>query len=81
HARTRITWRDTWSLVPPSRRSVFAIPPVAARRSSGQRARPIAERVATGIEVARRLIEEIASRLPRSGAATATRPKGQRSLV
>jgi hypothetical protein len=33
---------------------------------------PEAERVATGIEVARRLIVEIAERLPRSGAATAT---------
>jgi superfamily II DNA or RNA helicase len=33
---------------------------------------PEAERVATGIEVARRLIDEIAQRLPRSGAATAT---------
>ena len=32
---------------------------------------PEAERVATGIEVARRLIDEIAQRLPRSGAATA----------
>ncbi len=33
---------------------------------------PEAERVATGIDVARRLIDEIALRLPRSGTATAT---------
>lgn len=33
---------------------------------------PEAERVATGIEVARRLIDAIAQRLPRSGAGTAT---------
>jgi superfamily II DNA or RNA helicase len=33
---------------------------------------PEAERVATGIDVARRLIDEIAQRLPRSGAGTAT---------
>ena len=32
---------------------------------------PDAERVATGIEVARRLIDEIAQRLPRSGASSA----------
>ena len=33
---------------------------------------PEADRVATGVEVARRLIDEIAKRLPRSGAAAAT---------